>query len=106
MNNTLRLTLAAALITVAQCALAHSAAEHAKEAADAKKGANCAAMKGMDASKMDPNDPVMKAMMAKCSATKKHAAKKGGAMKGMDMKGMKMDTPADASKKPDAHKGH
>ena len=67
MNNTLRLTLAAALFTLAQGAFAHDPAEHAKEAAEAKKGADCTAMKDMDMSKMDPNDAVMKAMMAKCA---------------------------------------
>lgn len=67
MTNSFHLTLAAALFTFAQVAFAHDPAEHAKEAAEAKKGANCAAMKDMDMSKMDPNDPVMKAMMAKCS---------------------------------------
>jgi len=109
MNNTLRLTLAAALFTLTQGAFAHDPAEHAKEAEEAKAKANCDAMKKMDMSKMDPNDAVMKAMMAKCSAAKKPAEKKGAAkadhdMKGMDMEGMKM--PADAAQKPDAPKAH
>lgn len=115
MNSTLRLTLAAALFTVVQGAFAHDPAEHAKEAEEAKAKAHCDAMNKMDMSKMDPNDAVMKAMMAKCSAAaKKPAAKadaakpahdmKGMDMKGMDMKGMEM--PADAAKKPDAPKEH
>jgi hypothetical protein len=109
MNNTLRLTLTAALVAVSQGAFAHDPAEHAKEAAEARKGADCAAMSKMDMSKMDPNDAVMKAMMAKCSAAKKPADTKGVMaghdMKGMDMKGMEM--PADATKaKPDTHEGH
>jgi hypothetical protein len=110
MNNTLRITLAAALFTVAQTAFAHDPAEHAKETAAANAGPDCAAMQNMDHSKMDMKDPVMMAMMAKCSGTakpaeKKDAAKAGQDMKGMDMKGMKM--PADAAKtKPDAHGGH
>ena len=73
----LRLTLAAAALVIAQGAFAHDPAEHAREAAAAKKGANCAAMKGMDASKLNPNDVVMKAMMAKCSkqaAAERHRA--------------------------------
>lgn len=104
MNITLRLTLAAALFSFAQGAFAHDPAEHAKEAADAKKGPNCAAMKNMDHSKMDPNDPVMKAMMARCSAAKKPADKKDDAKAGHDMKGMEM--PADSTQKPDTHEGH
>ena len=67
MHTTARITLAAALFTPAQGAFAHDPAEHAKEAADAKQGANCDAMKGMDMTKADPNDPVMKAMMLKCA---------------------------------------
>ena len=109
MTNILRLTLAAALFTLAQGAFAHDPAEHAKEAEEAKAKANCDAMNKMDMSKMDPNDAVMKAMMAKCRAAKKPAEKKdatkaGHDMKGMDMKGM--DMPADANKKPDAPKEH
>lgn len=110
MNNTLRLTLAAALFTAAQTTFAHDPAEHAKEAAAANAGPDCAAMQNMDHSKMDMKDPVMMAMMAKCSGTakpteKKDATKAGHDMKGMDMKGLK--TPADTVKaKPDAHEGH
>lgn len=106
MNNAVRLTLAAALFTVAPITFAHDPAEHAREAEEAKAKANCDAMKNMDMSKMDPNDAVMKAMMAKCSAAKKPAEKKADSMKGMDMKGMKMEMPADANKKPDTHEGH
>lgn len=60
MNNTVCLTLAAALLTVAQVALAHDSAEHVREAAVAKqptenKGGD---MKGM---KMDmPSDSTKK----------------------------------------------
>lgn len=66
MNNTIRIALVAVVIVIAQDAFAHDHAEHAREAAETKKGANCAAMKDMDASKMNSNDPVMKAMMLKC----------------------------------------
>lgn len=99
-----RITLAVALFSLAQIAFAHDPAEHAREAAEAKKGANCAAMKDMDMSKTDPNDPVMKAMMAKCSKAAQPVDHKN--MKDMDMKGMKMDMPADAAKKSDTHEGH
>lgn len=108
MNNTLRITLAAALLAITQGAFAHDPAEHAKEAEEAKKGADCAAMKDMDHSKMDMNDPVMKAMMTKCAAAKKPTDPK--AMK--DMKGMegmdhsKMAMPAADAKKSDGHEGH
>jgi len=102
MNNATRITLAAALLALTQGAFAHDPAEHAKEAADAKKGANCESMKGMDMSKMDPNDPVMKAMMAKCAGSQKPADQKG--MEGMDHS--KMPMPATAPKKPDSHEGH
>ena len=104
MNNAIRFTLAAALITVAQSTFAHDPAEHAKESAEAKQGANCAAMKDMDMTKTNPNDPVMKAMMAKCSKTAQHGDHKN--MKDMDMKGMKMDMPADTDKKSDTQEAH
>lgn len=109
MTNILRLTLAAALLTLAQSAFAHDPAEHEKEAAAAKAGPDCAAMKSMDHSKMDMNDPVMKAMMSKCAAASKKTADPK-AMK--DMKGMegmdhsKLPMPAADAKKPDAHGGH
>lgn len=67
MNNTIRITLVATALVIVQNTYAHDPAEHAREAAEAKKGADCAAMKNMDMSKMSPNDPVMKAMMAKCA---------------------------------------
>lgn len=102
MKTATRIALAAALLSLAQGAFAHDPAEHAKEAAEAKKGADCDAMNKMDMSKMDPNNAVMKAMMAKCSKAAKPVDHKD--MKGMDMKGM--DMPADAAKKPDTHEGH
>ena len=43
---------------------AHDPAEHAKTA----EAPDCDAMKKMDHSKMDMNDPVMQALMKKCSA--------------------------------------
>lgn len=105
MTNTLRLTLAAAMLTLAQSTFAHDPAEHEKEAAAVKAGPDCAAMKTMDHSKMDMNDPVMKAMMTKCAGSKKPADKQG--MKGMEgMDHSKMPMPAGDAKKPDAHGGH
>lgn len=102
MKSTFSTTLAVILLSFAQGAFAHDPAEHAKEAAAAKAGPNCEAMKTMDHSKMDPNDPVMKAMMAKCAGQKKSVDEKG--MDGMDHS--KMPMPATAPKKADAHGGH
>ena len=93
MNNTIRIALSAAVLAIAQSAFAHDPAEHAREAAEAKKGANCAAMKNMDASKMNPNDPVMKAMMAQCSEQSGHTHTHS-------------DAPASPMAMPDSHEAH
>jgi hypothetical protein len=47
-------------------AYAHDPKEHEKEAAAAKARPDCAKLKTMDLSKRDPNDPVVKALKAKC----------------------------------------
>lgn len=103
MNHSTRFLSLLALSVSMPLAYAHDPKEHAKEAAAAKAAPDCAAMKDMDHSKMDPKDPVMKAMMAKCS----------GAMNHDDMKGMdhsKMPMPASpaapAAPAPDAHGSH
>lgn len=49
-------------LTLAVTAQAHDPALHKKTA----EAPNCAAMKGMDHSKMNKDDPVMQAMMQKC----------------------------------------
>jgi hypothetical protein len=51
---------------IALPAAAHDPALHKQD--DAKQSADCAQMKNMDMSKMNPNDPVMKAMHEKCAA--------------------------------------
>jgi len=106
MKKTLRLTLATGLLAVGTLAFAHDPAEHAKEAAAAKAGPDCAAM---DHSKMDMNDPVAKAMMAKCAGAAK-AAEKPAEMKGMEgmdhSKMAKPDAAKPAAPHNDAHKGH
>jgi hypothetical protein len=61
----------AGLTLVSVSAFAHDPKEHQKEAAEA---AHCAKMKDMDMSKMDPNDPVVKAMQKKCKAQMDHHA--------------------------------
>jgi hypothetical protein len=65
MNSIQRLICALALSAAAPLAQAHDPAAHAKEAA-ASSGPDCAAMKQMDHSKMNPNDAVMKAMISRC----------------------------------------
>lgn len=88
-----------AIAFAATSAFAHDPAEHAKEAAASKAGLDCSQMKGMDHSKMDPNDPVMKAMMTQCAGKMDHSH--------MDMPGMDHSKmPMSASPSPDAHGGH
>lgn len=94
-------TLLVSLTTFLPGAFAHDPAEHAKEASEAKAGPNCEAMKTIDHSKMDPSDPVMKAMMKRC-AQQRPAEHKG--MEGTDH--TKMPLPAAPPKKSDAHEGH
>ncbi|MDM4771401.1 hypothetical protein [Solimonas sp. SE-A11] len=104
MNTLFRSTLVAAAVLFAQGSWAHDPAEHAKEAAAAKAGPDCASMKNMDMSKMDMNDPVAKAMHEKCMGQKKPADGMGGMdhsqMKGMDQKSGSGKPPADG------HGGH
>ncbi|MFZ5699657.1 MAG: hypothetical protein ACOY9J_13270 [Pseudomonadota bacterium] len=51
---------------LAPAAFAHDPAEHAQEVGAAGAGPDCAAMKNMDMSTMDMNDPVVQAMHRKC----------------------------------------
>lgn len=109
MTNTLRFGLAASLFAIAQMAAAHDPAEHAKEAAAAKAGPNCAAMREMDHSKTDPNDPVLKAMMSKCAKANKGGT--GHAAKGADTKSITKPAdqaapPPGAAAKPAKHGDH
>lgn len=64
------LTAAVLCFVVASPAFAHDPKEHEKEAAAAKAKPDCAKLKTMDMSKTDPNDPVMKALHAKCDKPK------------------------------------
>jgi uncharacterized protein involved in copper resistance len=101
MNHSTRFLSILALSLSIPVAYAHDPKEHAKEAAAAKAGPDCAAMKDMDHSKMDPNDPVMKAMMAKCGGAPNHA--------GVDMKGMDHGAsgpPAGTAAEPHDHGSH
>lgn len=79
---------------------AHDPAEHAKMA----EAPDCDAMKKMDHSKMDMNDPVMQAMMKKCSAA--HAEQKEGDQhQGMDHGAIKSTDDQKASSS-ESHEGH
>ena len=80
-------------ILVAPLGFAHDPAEHANVAAAKNAAPDCAAMKEMDHSKMDANDPVMKAMMAKCGSADGRAGADHG-------------KTGSAPAKPDAYRGH
>lgn len=78
--------LVLAALGVAFSAQAHDPKEHMKDA----ENPNCVAMKDMDHSKMDMNDPVMQAMMKQC-------------MKDMDHSD---DSDAEGHNKADDHEDH
>ena len=107
MNMLFRSALVATAVLFAQGSWAHDPSEHAKEAAASKAGPDCSSMKNMDMSKMDMNDPVMKAMHEKCMGQKKSGDNMDG-MSGMDHSRMKgMDQKSGASKPPaDSHGDH
>lgn len=93
--------LSLALAAFSLPALAHDPKFHHQQGATAP---DCSQMKDMDMSKMDPNDPVMKAMQAKCKAATKHDAAAAHDANGHDMKNMpgmdqKAPPPADKDKK-------
>ena len=97
MNARLSSLLLALGLLAAPFAQAHDPAEHAKEAAEAKKGPDCSMM---DHSKMDMNDPVAQALMAKCGKADEHSSHGAPA---------KSEKPAAApakSAKPADHGGH
>ena len=87
---------------------AHDPAEHAKTA----EAPDCDAMKKMDHSKMDMNDPVMQALMKKCSAKSADGDSHKGIegmdhekMEGMNHEGMEgMDKSKSTSS--EGHEGH
>jgi len=100
MNKLIRCTLIATLALTAQAAFAHDPKEHEKEAAEQKAAPDCAAIKDMDMSKMDMNDPVMKAMHDKCMG---QMNQQDPDMKDMDHSQMK-DPKAPAQ--PEPHEVH
>jgi uncharacterized protein involved in copper resistance len=104
MNNRLSRSLATlALASGVFNASAHDPAEHAREAAAAKAGPDCAQMASMDQAKMDRNDPVMQAMLARCGEAKDHEKANPSSMdhKDMDMSGMDHHSTT----RPDGHGG-
>lgn len=60
-------------LVAASGAQAHDPSQHKEKA----EKADCAAMHGMDHSKMDPKDPVMQAMMKKCAEQMQHGEHAG-----------------------------
>ena len=95
MNDYTRFASLLALSLCMQMASAHDPKEHAKEAAAANAGPNCAAMQDRDASKMDPNDPVMKAMMIQCSGASHHEHTGHSATSPVTTTGAKSAAPGD-----------
>ncbi len=84
---------------------AHDPAEHAMTA----EAPDCDAMKNMDHSKMDMNDPVMQALMKKCSTKsadmdshKDMESMDHEKMEGMNHEGMDMDKSTSSA----SHEGH
>ena len=67
-NNILTFCAAALATLLATSVLAHDPKEHAGETEKPK----CSAMKNMDHSKMNMDDPVMQAMMKKCMSQMNH----------------------------------
>ena len=101
----LHCTLAFSGLLMIAPVFAHDPAEHAK----ANEAPDCDAMKTMDHSNMDMNDPVMQALMKKCSAKSADSDPHKG-MEGMDhekMEGMNhegMDKSKSTSS--ENHEGH
>lgn len=79
-------TAAIAGILIVSSAQAHNPSEHTNRMEKPK----CEAMKNMDHSEMDPNDPVMIAMMKKCMG-KQHSQSDQGARSSHNHKQRKMD---------------
>ncbi len=80
-------------------AFAHDPAEHAKTA----EAPDCEAMKKMDHSKMDMSDPVMQALMKKCSAAH---SEHGDQHQGMDHGKTTTTSKAASSTNHEGHGGH
>lgn len=96
--------LNSALILSSALTAAPSFADDPTEHAKTAEAPNCDAMKKMDHSKMDMNDPVMQAMIKKCSAA--HAEyKEGDQHQGMEHADMKAADDQKSSSS-EGHEGH
>lgn len=87
MKNLLSIALSLTLAVLSSPTLAHDASMH--EPGDAA-APDCSSLKTMDASKMDMNDPLMKALHEKCKNAIPRDSMQGHDMK--DMPGMNMST--------------
>lgn len=93
-HKTLSWLLAVPALTLTLAVQAHDPKEHMKDA----ERPDCAAMKDMDHSTMDMNDPVMQAMMKKCMGAM-HGDSSESDMKhdGHDIKESEGEKPAEES---------
>ena len=96
MKNHLSIALSLTFAVLSCPTLAHDASMH--EPTDAA-APDCSSLKTMDASKMDMNDPLMKALHDQCKNTMPRDSMQGQDMK--DMPGMNMgaDQPSGAGGK-------
>ncbi len=92
MKQIIHAVLAGLLVLATPAAFAHDPAEHAKEISTAGAGPDCTAMKNMDMSTMDMNDPVVQAMHQKCMKVQGM----DGDRAGHDMKSMPIPKQTDA----------
>lgn len=99
MNRIASLTAATALLLTADAA---SALDPEARQQNAQKP-DCAAMKNMDMSKMDMNDPVMKAMHEKCMGPAPEHAHEHGAD---PQPAQPPQSQPDSKPKPDDHEAH
>ncbi len=89
MKQIIHTILTGLLVLATPVAFAHDPAEHAQEISTAGAGPDCTAMKNMDMSTLDMNDPVVQAMHQKCMKVQGT----DGDRAGHDMKSMPMPMP-------------
>ncbi len=89
MKQIIQTILTGLLVLATPVAFAHDPAEHAKEISTVGAGPDCTAMKNMDMSTLDMNDPVVQAMHQKCMKVQGT----DGDRAGHDMKSMPMPMP-------------
>lgn len=96
MKNGFPITLSLALTAMSLSALAHDPSLHKKKDAAPP---DCARMQDMDLSKMDMNDPLMKALHDKCKNALAHDHMQGQDMKDMPDMEKKIEQPTDSGGK-------